>query len=81
MSRAALVVLGFALGLNTVYMGREWDVDELKAKKMVPFNIVLLAPKSGTNFSFLFFLPVMLDYRRGTFITVGQDKTSVWGYI
>jgi import inner membrane translocase subunit TIM50 len=35
MGRAALTLLGVALGANTIYMGREWDEDELKAKKMV----------------------------------------------
>lgn len=34
MGRVMLVVLGLALGVNTIYMGREWDMDELKAKKM-----------------------------------------------
>ena len=35
MSRAALLMLAAALSINTIYMGREWDADELKAKKMV----------------------------------------------
>ncbi|KAF8058619.1 HAD-like protein [Lyophyllum atratum] len=32
--RLALALLAVAFGVNTVYMGREWEEDELKAKKM-----------------------------------------------
>ncbi|GLB37985.1 putative import inner membrane translocase subunit TIM50 [Lyophyllum shimeji] len=34
MGRLTLALLAVAFGVNTVYMGREWDDEELKAKKM-----------------------------------------------
>ncbi|KIK07744.1 hypothetical protein K443DRAFT_673009 [Laccaria amethystina LaAM-08-1] len=34
MGRVSLAVLALGFGLNAVYMGREWEEDELKAKKM-----------------------------------------------
>jgi import inner membrane translocase subunit TIM50 len=34
-TRISLALLFLALGANAVYMGREWDEEELKIKKMV----------------------------------------------
>lgn len=35
MGRITLAVLALAFGVNTVYMGREWEEDELRVKKLV----------------------------------------------
>jgi len=40
MSRVSLALLALAFGAQTVYMGREWDDQELKDKKMVSSSML-----------------------------------------
>jgi len=40
MSRVSLALLALAFGAQTVYMGREWDDQELKDKKMVGSSVL-----------------------------------------
>ena len=44
MSRVSLALLALAFGASTVYMGREWEEDELKAKKMVRVTLLQASP-------------------------------------
>lgn len=39
MGRVSLAVLALAFGVNVVYMGREWEEEELLAKKMVRLEL------------------------------------------
>jgi hypothetical protein len=39
LGRISLAVLVLGFGINAVYMGREWDESELKAKKLVSLSV------------------------------------------
>ena len=71
MGRAMMTGLAVAFGAYTVYLGRDWDEDELKAKKMVRLSSYSRATLDHTR----------LDDRERAVDTVGQDERAVHGSI
>lgn len=48
MSRATLAAMGLGLVATAVYLGREWDEDELKSKKLVSMDSRYVAVRART---------------------------------
>lgn len=67
MGRVSLAVLALGFGLNAVYMGREWEEDELKAKKMVCHMQRRMAYTNPRS-----------ENRRRSFDTVGTNQGEVY---
>ena len=71
MGRAMMTGLAVAFGAYTVYLGRDWDEDELKAKKMVRLSSYFRATLDQ----------IRSDDRECTVDTVGQDERAGHGSI
>lgn len=70
MSRVMMALLGGAFAAHTVYLGREWEEEELKDKRLV--SLILLRARKPR---FLTFCP---EVGRCTCDAVGENKGTVW---
>lgn len=70
MGRVTLALLALGFGAHTVYMGREWEEEELKAMK-----VFLATPiRSNKNPTPKYYL----ETRRGAYFTLGPHQASIF---